>query len=198
MQQRSYIGSNAEKTRCFWCLSTPEYIAYHDTEWGIPTHDDYKHFEFLILESAQAGLSWLTILKRREGYRRAFADFDPAQVALFTDKQLEELITNPSIIRNRQKIFAARNNAQQFLKIRQVFGSFDQYAWSFVGGTPHIHTFKQGDTLPATSPESDAFSADLKKRGFTFLGSTIMYAHMQATGLINDHVVECWKYGKCR
>ncbi|WKZ23653.1 MAG: DNA-3-methyladenine glycosylase I [Candidatus Dojkabacteria bacterium] len=179
--------------RCSWCLATPEYIAYHDTEWGVPNHDDTKHFEFLILESAQAGLSWLTVLKKRDGYRAAFANFDAKKVAQFTDTTLEQLMSNPNIIRNRQKISAAINNAQKFLEVQREFGSFDSYIWSFVEGKQLVHFPQTLQEIPATSPESDALSKDLKSRGFKFVGSTIMYAHMQAMGLYDDHMVGCFR-----
>jgi DNA-3-methyladenine glycosylase I len=175
-------------------LKDPVYIQYHDTEWGVPVHDDDKMFEFLMLEGAQAGLSWLTILKRREGYRQAFAGFDPAQVARFTPEKIAELLQNPAIIRNRLKVHAAVSNARIFLDIQTKFGSFDQYAWQFVDGRPRINSFTSVDQIPATSKESEAFSKDLKQRGFKFAGSTIIYAHMQATGMVNDHLVSCFRY----
>ena len=180
--------------RCDWCLKDPVYIDYHDTEWGVPVHDDHKLFEFLVLEGAQAGLSWLTILKRREGYRNAFAGFDPEQVARFTPETIAELLQNQAIIRNKLKINAAVSNARIFLDIQAEFGSFDQYAWQFVDGRQKVNTFTSVDQVPATSKESDAFSKDLKQRGFKFTGSTIMYAHMQATGMVNDHLVSCFRH----
>ncbi|MCF8077515.1 MAG: DNA-3-methyladenine glycosylase I [Desulfotignum sp.] len=180
--------------RCDWCLKDPVYMAYHDTEWGVPVHDDNKIFEFLILEGAQAGLSWLTILKRREGYRKAFADFDPAKVARFTQEQIADLLQNKAIIRNKLKVASAVSNARVFLDIQTKFGSFDQYAWQFVDGRPKVNTFKSVDQVPATSKESDAFAKDLKQRGFKFVGSTIIYAHMQATGMVNDHLVSCFRH----
>lgn len=167
---------------------------YHDQEWGLPVHDDKKHFEFLILEGAQAGLSWATILKRRKGYQQAFANFDPQKVAKFTDQDYQRLLLNPGIIRNRLKIKAAITNAQHFLEIQNEFGSFDKYIWSFVGHQPIINQWQSLEQIPATSPESDALSKDLKKRGFKFVGSTIIYAHMQAVGLVNDHQVNCFRY----
>lgn len=169
-------------------------IHYHDQEWGTPNHNDIKHFEFLILEAAQAGLSWLTVLKKREGYRQAFSDFDPKKVAKYDSKRIQTLLTNPEIIRNRLKIEAAVNNAQAFLKVQKEFGSFDAYCWRFVDGKPIINRWKSHGQIPATSPESDAFSKDLKKRGFKFVGSTVIYAHMQAIGMINDHTVDCFRY----
>ncbi|MBA3012862.1 MAG: DNA-3-methyladenine glycosylase I [Proteobacteria bacterium] len=180
--------------RCNWVTQDPLYIQYHDTEWGVPVHDDPTLFEFLILEGAQAGLSWITILKRREGYRKAFADFDPIKVAGFTPKKIDQLLGNPDIIRNRLKVNAAVTNAQAFLKIQEQFGSFDAYAWQFVDGRQKVNAFTREDQMPATSRESDAFSKDLKQRGFKFTGSIIVYAHMQATGMVNDHLVSCFRY----
>jgi DNA-3-methyladenine glycosylase I len=183
-----------EKIRCSWCLGFDQYVRYHDEEWGVPVHDDRVHFEFLILEGAQAGLSWSMILKKREGYRKAFADFDPAKVARFTEARLEKILLDPGIVRNRLKVYAAVNNAKQFLKIQKEFGSFDRYIWQFVGGTPIVNKRKSLKEVPATTPESDALSRDLIKRGFKFVGSTVIYAHMQACGLVNDHVVDCFRY----
>lgn len=167
---------------------------YHDTEWGRPVRDDKIHFEFLVLEAAQAGLSWSIVLNKREGYRKAFSNFDAKKVAKFTKAKIEKLVLNPNIIRNRLKIEAAVNNAKLFLEIQKEFGSFDNYCWQFVGGKPLINKRKSMQEIPATSPESDAFSADLKKRGFKFVGSTVIYAHMQATGMVNDHLVSCFCY----
>lgn len=180
--------------RCPWCLSFEEYIRYHDEEWGVPVHDDSKHFEFLILEGAQAGLSWATVLKKREGYRKNFAGFDPAKVALFTDAKIEKILTDPAIIRNRLKVAAAVNNAKRFLEVQKEFGSFDTYIWGFTGHQPKVNKWKTTKEVPATSIESDALSKDLIKRGFKFVGSTIIYAHMQACGLVNDHLVDCFRY----
>ncbi len=181
--------------RCFWAEGQfPAYVEYHDKEWGVPVHDDRVHFEFLILESAQAGLSWATVLKRREGYRRAFADFDPVAVADYPDSMVEELLQDEGIIRNRLKITATINNARRFLEVKKDFGSFDAYIWSFVNHTPINNHLSQSGPYPATSPESDALSKDMKKRGFRFVGSTILYAHMQACGLVNDHVTECFRH----
>ncbi|BBD09895.1 DNA-3-methyladenine glycosylase I [Desulfovibrio ferrophilus] len=180
--------------RCNWALSPDEMTRYHDEEWGIPEHDDTKHFEFLILESAQAGLSWLTILRRREGYRQAFAGFDPILVAQFTDADEERLMNDAGIIRNRAKIKAAINNAARFQEIQAEFGSFDAYIWDFVNGRPIQNTWSAMDQLPATTPASDALSKDLKRRGFKFVGPTTIYAHMQATGLVNDHLTSCFRY----
>lgn len=186
-------GTN-NKSRCSWCLSDPIYIKYHDEEWGVPVFDDQKLFEFIILEGAQAGLSWLTILKRREGYRKAFAQFDARKVAKFTDDRLEKLMLDEGIIRNRLKIKSTVQNARAFLAIQKEFGSFSEYQWQFVSGRPLINARKTTKDLPPTSPISDAFSKDLKKRGFNFVGSTIMYAHMQAVGMVNDHVVDCFRF----
>ena len=181
--------------RCGWVgTGKPFYEEYHDQEWGVPVHDDRRHFEFLILEGAQAGLSWETILKKRDGYRQAFHQFDPAAVAKMSDADLEKLLQNPGIIRNRLKVFGARKNAQAFLKIQQEFGLFNTYIWRFVGGKPKINAWKSLSDVPATTPESDALSKDLKKRGMVFVGSTVIYAHMQATGLVNDHLVSCFCY----
>lgn len=181
------------KTRCAWAGTDPDYVRYHDTEWGVPVYDDRKLFEFLILEGAQAGLSWITILKRREGYRRAFAHFDPVKVARFTPAKVKQLLKDPGIIRNRLKVASAVTNAQAFLKVQKEFGSFRKYQWSFVNGKPLVNKWRGLHEIPATSKESDAFSADLKKRGFRFVGSTIIYAHMQAVGMVNDHVRDCFR-----
>jgi len=178
--------------RCSWA-SNELNIPYHDTEWGVPVHDDNKLFEFLILEGAQAGLSWDTILKKREAYREAFAGFDPAKVARFSDAKLAKLLTNEGIIRNRLKIASAVSNAKAFLKVQRELGSFDRYVWSFVGQKPVVNKRRGGD-VPATTPVSDSLARDLKRRGFNFVGSTIMYAFMQATGLVNDHLVSCFRY----
>lgn len=184
-----------QKTRCGWVgTNKPFYEHYHDTEWGVPSHDDRHHFEMLILEGAQAGLSWETVLKKREGYRAAFKNFDAKSVARMTDAQLEKLLKNPDIIRNRLKIFSARKNARVFLEIQKEYGSFSDYIWSFVGGKPVLGGRKTLKDVPARTTQSDALSKDLKKRGMSFVGSTIIYAHMQATGLVNDHIESCWKY----
>jgi DNA-3-methyladenine glycosylase I len=182
-------------TRCDWVgVHKPEYEAYHDQEWGVPVHDDQRHFEMLILEGAQAGLSWETVLKKRAGYRAAFHDFDPTRVANMTDAELEGLLQNPAIIRNQLKVFGARRNAHAFLAIQQQFGSFDAYVWRFVGGAPRLNAWRSLAELPAFTAESDALSKDLKKHGMTFVGSTIIYAYMQACGLVNDHLIDCWRY----
>jgi DNA-3-methyladenine glycosylase I len=184
--------------RCAWSEGVdPVYARYHDEEWGVPVRDDRLHFEFLVLESAQAGLSWWTILRKREGYRRAFADFDAVKVARFTPRTVERLMQDASIVRNRQKIEAAIANARSFLKIQREFGTFDRYVWEFVGGKPLVNRWRKQSDVPPTSKESDALSQDLKSRGFKFVGSTIVYAHMQATGLINDHLLGCFRYGEC-
>lgn len=180
--------------RCPWCTNDPLYESYHDSEWGVPVYDDRTHFEFLTLESAQAGLSWITILRRREGYRKAFASFDPHVVALYDSKKIEELLLDSSIIRNRQKIEAAVNNAQRFIEVQKEFGSFSRYIWSFVGGSPIVNHHTALSQLPAQTPESVALSKDLKKRGFKFVGPTTVYAHMQAAGLVNDHLSACPRY----
>ena len=187
------IVSSDGKKRCFGGQAGKElYAAYHDNEWGIPVHDDNHLFEMLILEGAQAGLSWETILKRREGYREAFHHFNPLRVAVMSDDELNSLLHNEKIIRNRLKIYAARQNAQVFLKIQQEFGSFDRYVWSFTNGQPIINRWKQFEDIPTTSIEGNSLSKDLKKRGMVFVGPTIIYAYMQAVGLVNDHTVDCW------
>ena len=182
-------------TRCPWSEGVSDaYLAYHDEEWGVPVRDDPTQFEFLILESAQAGLSWSTVLHKREGYRRAFAGFDPHKVARFTPRRIDKLVADPGIIRNRRKIEAAVSNARLFLDLQEAFGSFSDYIWGFVDGVPIVNRWQKQADVPATSAESDALSKDMKKRGFKFVGSTIMYAHMQATGLVNDHLVSCFRH----
>jgi len=181
--------------RCAWATS-PAMSAYHDTEWGVPTHDDRRHFEFLILEGAQAGLSWKTILDKREGYRRNFADFDAAKVARFTPARIEKILTDPGIVRNRLKVEAAVSNAKRFLALVAEHGSFDAFLWSFVGGKPVVNAWRSSKQIPPRSDASDAVAAALKQRGFKFAGSTIMYAHMQACGLVNDHLTSCFRYGE--
>jgi DNA-3-methyladenine glycosylase I len=182
--------------RCDWAGSDPDMMAYHDDEWGVPVHDDTKHFEFLVLEGAQAGLSWSTILKRREGYRKAFAAFDPAKVARFTPARVEKLLLDPGIIRNRAKVQSAVGNARAFLQVQKEFGSFDTYIWGFVGGRTLVNKWRRMAQLPAVSPESEALSADLRRRGFRFVGPTICYAKLQASGLVNDHLVSCYRYAQ--
>ncbi len=189
------MSINKNLKRCTWCEGLyDDYVRYHDEEWGVPVHDDRKHFEFLILEGAQAGLSWSTILKRREGYRKAFADFDPEIVAEYDDAKYESLLQDPSIIRNRLKIKSAINNAKRFLEVQKEFGSFDIYIWRFTDGKPLINTWEKMSDIPAQTELSDKVSKDLKKRGFNFVGSTIIYAHLQATGIVNDHEVSCFRY----
>ena len=177
--------------RCPWADGSAAYMAYHDDEWGLPVHDDRVFFEFLILEGAQAGLSWSTILNKRDGYRAAFAGFDPVKVATFKSKDVARLIANPAIVRNRLKIESAITNAKAFLEVQREFGTFDRYVWSFVRGKPLLNRRRTMKTVPARTPESDALSKDLQKRGFRFVGTTIIYAFMQATGLVNDHLVAC-------
>jgi len=187
------------RKRCAWVnVDDPLMLEYHDREWGVPVHDDRKHFEFLILEGAQAGLSWSTVLKKREAYRKAFDHFDPAKVARFTAPRIEKLLQDPGIIRNRLKIESTVRNAKAFLKVQQEFGTFDTYCWRFVDGKPKVNKLTSMQQIPATSPESDAFSKDLKQRGFNFVGSTIIYAHMQAIGMVNDHLVDCFRYRELR
>jgi DNA-3-methyladenine glycosylase I len=182
------------RRRCAWCGTDPLYVRYHDEEWGVPVHDDRTHFEFLILEGAQAGLSWITILRKRENYREAFLGFDPERVARFGKRDLARLLKNPGIVRNRLKIESAVRNARAFLAVQDEFASFDRYVWRFVGGRPIVNRWAEMKQVPASTPESDALSKDLKKRGFNFVGSTIIYAHMQAVGMVNDHVVGCFRY----
>ena len=185
-------------TRCRWAEDVSlDYIRYHDEEWGVPVHDDRTQFEFLVLEGAQAGLSWSTILNKRAGYRKLFAEFDPEKVARFTRKRIEKLLLDPSIVRNRLKVESTVTNAKAFLDVQEEFGSFSDYIWGFVDGKPIQNKFRKDGDVPATSPESDALSKDLKKRGFRFVGSTIIYAHMQATGLVNDHVTACFRHKPC-
>jgi len=180
------------KTRCGWVGGKPHFITYHDREWGVPIHDDRKHFEMLLLEGAQAGLTWETILLRRDGYRRAFSEFNPKKVARFTAKKKAVLLKNSGIIRNRLKIDSAVTNAQAFLVVQEEFGSFDRYVWQFVGGEPIVNRWAKMAQVPATIAVSDALSKNLKKRGFRFVGSTILYAYMQAAGLVNDHTTDCF------
>ena len=182
--------------RCPWPGNDELYIKYHDEEWGVPVHDDNKHFEFLVLEGAQAGLSWLTILKRRDNYRKAYNHFDPAKVAQYDEAKVKELLGNAGIIRNRKKIESSINNARRFLEVQLEFGSFDNYIWSFVNHKPVINSWKELSETPATTELSDRISKDLKKRGFSFVGSTIIYAHIQAIGLVNDHLVSCFRYNQ--
>jgi DNA-3-methyladenine glycosylase I len=190
-------GKVHDSDRCPWVdLTKPDYVEYHDREWGVPVHDDRVIFEFLTLEAAQAGLSWYTVLRKRDSYRKAFAGFDPEKVARYGKRQIVSLLRNEGIIRNRAKITAAINNAGKFLDVQEEFGSFDNYIWRFVAGRPLVHRFRSLKDYRATSTESDAMSIDLKQRGFTFVGSTICYAHMQATGMVNDHVIGCFRRGE--
>jgi DNA-3-methyladenine glycosylase I len=186
-----------QPSRCAWPKSDLD-VAYHDTEWGVPVHDDRVLFEFLTLEGAQAGLSWSTILQKREGYRRAFDGFDPERVARFTPKRVERLLADPGIVRHRGKIGSTISNAQAFLDVQREFGSFARYAWQFVGGAPRINQWRTLRDIPARSQESDALSKDLKRRGFRFVGSTICYAFMQAVGMVNDHTTDCFRYGELK
>ena len=181
------------KFRCFG--EKANYARYHDEEWGVPVHDDRVFFEFLLLEGAQAGLNWETILNKREGYRAQFHDFDPERVANMSDEELAHALTNPDIVRNKLKVASARKNARAFLQIQDEFGSFDAYVWGFVGGQPIVNAWNRFEDVPVSTPESDALSKDLKKRGMSFVGSTIIYAFMQATGLVNDHLTTCWRHG---
>jgi DNA-3-methyladenine glycosylase I len=188
------MQKQADRRRCPWVDPTkPDYLDYHDTEWGVPVHDDRRLFEFLILEGAQAGLSWYTVLRKREHYRMAFEHFDPEKVARYDERRVEALLKNPGIIRNRRKVLAAINNAQRFLEVREAFGSFAAYMWQFVDGKPIIHEIRTLSDYPATSTESEAMSKDLRRRGFQFVGPTICYAHMQATGMVNDHCLDCFR-----
>ena len=184
------------RQRCPWSADDPLMIAYHDEEWGRPVHDDRRHFEFLVLESAQAGLSWRTILHKREGYRRAFADFDPVRVASFSEADVARLLADASIVRNRRKIASAIANARAFLAVQEELGSFDALLWPFVGGRPRRNRWTSLEQLPAATPESEALSRELRRRGFSFVGPTVVYAHMQACGLVNDHLVNCFRYGE--
>jgi DNA-3-methyladenine glycosylase I len=188
-----------QPNRCSWVNADSRLmLEYHDTEWGVPTHDDRTHFEFLILEAAQAGLSWSIVLNKRDGYRRAFNQFDPEKVARYSPARIDKLAGDPGIIRNRMKITAAVKNAQAFLAVQKEFGSFDAYCWQFVNGRPRQNRWSSLRQIPATTAESDAFSRDLKRRGFTFVGSTVIYAHMQAVGMVNDHLVNCFRYREVR
>ena len=190
----AFFFRGAGMKRCPWGRDDELYMRYHDEEWGAPVHDDMKHFEFLVLESAQAGLSWETILKKRENYRKAYDDFDPVKVSKYTEKKISKLMDNAGIVRNRKKIEASINNAKRFLEIQKEFGSFDRYIWSFSGGKQVINRWKKIAELPASTELSDRVSADLRKRGFKFIGTTTIYAHLQAVGIVNDHVVSCFRY----
>jgi DNA-3-methyladenine glycosylase I len=183
--------------RCGWCGSDELYVKYHDEEWGVPVHDDRKQFEFLVLESAQSGLSWLTILRKRENYRAAYDNFDPEKVARYDERKIERMLADPGIVRNRRKIEVSINNAKRFLEVQREFGSFDRYLWGFVGNRPVMNSRHSLSEIPATSPLSDAISRDLKSRGFRFLGSVTVYAHLQATGIVNDHLDTCFRKYSC-
>lgn len=188
-----------EQRRCAWVgTGNPRMLQYHDLEWGVPVHDDRKHFEFLLLEGAQAGLSWSIVLAKREGYRQAFSEFNPEKVARYTERRMQKLALDPTIVRNRLKIASAVRNAKALLAIQEEFGSFDAYCWRFVDGRPKLNRWKAMREVPATSSESDVFSKDLKQRGFTFVGSTVIYALMQAVGMVNDHLVDCFRYREIR
>jgi DNA-3-methyladenine glycosylase I len=190
------MASSASVVRCAWSASDPLYIQYHDEEWGVPLHDERALFEFLVLEGAQAGLSWITILRKRENYRKAFDNFDPAKVARYESKKFDKLMNDAGIVRNRQKIQAAIDNARAFLKVQDEFGSFDKYIWGFVDGKPIRNEWRTLKEIPAKTPLSETISKDLIRRGFRFVGPTIVYAHMQATGMVNDHLVDCFRYKK--
>jgi DNA-3-methyladenine glycosylase I len=186
---------SAEQKRCSWVnVDNALLVQYHDREWGVPNHDDRKHFEFLVLEAAQAGLNWSIVLNKREGYRRAFSQFDPEKVARYSRAKIDKLVADPGIIRNRLKIESAVTNAHALLKVQEEFGSFDKYCWRFVGGKPRQNSWKTLRQVPPTTPESDALSRDLKQRGFKFVGPTVIYAHMQAVGMVNDHLIDCFRY----
>jgi DNA-3-methyladenine glycosylase I len=187
-------ASPDRRTRCWWAGNDPLYVAYHDHEWGVPVHDDRTLFEFLVLEGAQAGLAWITILRKRENYRRAFAGFDPARVARFDRRRVEALLKDASIVRNRAKVESAVGNARAYLKVQEEFGSFDAYVWRFTEGAPKQNAWKSKRHIPVSTPEALAMSRDLKERGFRFVGPTICYSHMQATGMVNDHVVDCFRW----
>ncbi len=192
------MSKSGVQKRCTWCGDDPVYVSYHDKEWGVPVHSDRKLFEFLILEGAQAGLSWITVLKKRAAYRKAFDNFDFNKVARYNSKKIQSLLNNPGIIRNRLKIHSAVRNAQAFIEVRKEFGTFNKYIWGFVDGTSIQNRYKKLSDIPAKTELSDAISKDLKKRGFNFVGSTIVYAHMQATGMVNDHVTGCFRYRELR
>jgi DNA-3-methyladenine glycosylase I len=191
-------AASKSRIRCGWPGDDPLMLRYHDREWGVPVHDDRKHYEFLVLDGAQAGLSWRTILHKREAYRSAFADFDPAKVARFDGRKVRSLLADRGIVRNRLKVEGAIKNARAFLEVQAEFGRFDRYIWQFVGGRPRLNAWKGLKQVPALTPESDAMSKDLKRRGFTFVGSTICYAYMQAAGMVNDHVVDCFRHRQLR
>lgn len=184
--------------RCGWCGEDPLYVSYHDEEWGVPVYDDKTLFEFLLLESAQAGLAWITILRKREGYRKLFSDCDPAKIARFSDSRLDRILQDPRIVRNRLKVYSARQNARAFLAVQAEYGSFSDYLWDFTDGSPLQNRFRSLQDIPAKTDLSDTISKELKKRGFNFVGSTIVYAFMQATGMVNDHNIDCFRYRECK
>jgi len=192
--KKKIISASKPIKRCGWCGNDPLYVDYHDKEWGVPVYDDDRLFEFLILEGMQAGLSWITILKKRENFRKAYSGFDPHKIARYDKRKLERLMNNAGIIRNRLKIESSVTNARSFLKVVEEFGSFSDYSWRFVDGAPIKNKRRSMKQIPATSKESDAFSKDLKQRGFKFVGSTVVYAHMQAAGMVNDHLTSCFRY----
>jgi DNA-3-methyladenine glycosylase I len=190
-------GAASQEKRCSWVnANDPLLVEYHDREWGVPIHSDRKHFEVMVLSGAQAGLNWSLVLKKREGYRRAFDSFDPEKIARYSEKQVQKLLADPAIIRNRMKIEASVRNARALLKVQGEFGDFDSYCWRFVNGQPKLNRWKTTRQIPATSPESETFSKDLKRRGFSFVGATVMYAYMQAAGMVNDHIVDCFRHGQ--
>lgn len=190
------MNDGDDRVRCSWCLSGELYRRYHDEEWGVPVHDDNTHFEFLVLEGAQAGLSWATVLKKRDAYRQAYAGFDPSVVAQYDEEKIEELLGNPGIIRNRLKITSSVKNAKHFLEVQEEYGSFNAYLWNFVEWKPVVNNWKTLEEIPAKTELSDRVSKDLKKRGFSFVGSTIIYAHLQAVGIVNDHLVSCFRHAE--
>jgi DNA-3-methyladenine glycosylase I len=190
------VTGTGTKVRCWWCGDLPLYCEYHDREWGVPVHDDRRLFEFLVLEGAQAGLSWLTILRKREAYRKAFAGFDPGRVARYSSPQIERLLQNPGIVRNRLKLESAVRNARAFVEVTARFGSFSAYQWQFVEGRPLVNHWRDRHQIPASTPLSDVFSRDLRERGFSFVGTTIVYAHMQAVGMVNDHLLSCFRHAE--
>jgi DNA-3-methyladenine glycosylase I len=190
-------GAASQEKRCSWVnANDPLLVEYHDREWGVPIHSDRKHFEVMVLSGAQAGLNWSLVLKKREGYRRAFDSFDPEKIARYSEKQVQKLLADPAIIRNRMKIEASVRNARALLKVQGEFGDFDSYCWRFVNGQPKLNRWKTTRQIPATSPESETFSKDLKRRGFSFVGAAVMYAYMQAAGMVNDHIVDCFRHGQ--
>ena len=188
----------SEPIRCSWCLGREIYLDYHDREWGVPLHDDRKLFEFLALEGVQAGLSWITVLKKRPAYREAFDDFDFNRVAQYDERKIQSLLANPGIVRNKLKVHSAIRNARAFIRVREQFGSFDHYIWNFVDGQPIQNAWQNGSQIPAATPLSNKISKDLKQRGFNFVGPTIIYAHMQATGMVNDHTTDCFRYAEVK